>query len=141
MVFFYCSGPIIRCQKFRGFGRLLLPCGSPLWCAVDTLWVYIVYVLSTCLNRRTLFIPCSAETLPHNCSWSPKEHHQHEGQPSEQLYWATRKDFKKKGTKKGNKHSGLFDSLYQKWGFPVGLRTSLASGLYYFANGKHLKYL
>lgn len=97
--------------------------------AVDTLWVYIVYVLSTCLNQRSLFIPYNAETLPQNCSWSSKEHHQLEGQPSEQLYWATGQDFKKKGIKKGNKHTRLFDSIYQKWSFPVGLQISLTSEL------------
>lgn len=102
---------------------------------------YIGYVLPTCLNQGTLFIPCNAETLTQNCSWSCKEHHQLEGQPSEQLYWATRQDFTKKGTKKGSKHSRLFDSIYQKWSFPVGLQISLTSGLYYSAKGKHLKYL
>lgn len=121
MIFFYCTVPIIRCQKFRGFGRLLLSCGNPLWCAVDMLWVYIVYLLSTCLNQRTLFILYNAETLPQNCSWSCKEHHRLEGQASEQLYWTTRKIFKKERKKKDNKHSRLFIFFHlAKVGFPSG---------------------
>lgn len=129
MIFFYCIIPIIRCQKFRGLGRLLLSCGNPLWCAVDMLWVYTVYLLSTCLNQSALFILYNAETLPRNCSWSCKEHHRLEGQASEPLYWATRPNFKQKGRKKDTKHSRLFSSIQQKWSSQAGLQISLSSGL------------
>lgn len=79
---------------------------NPLWCTVDMLWVYIVYLLSTCLNQSTLFILYNAETLPQNCSWSCKEHYRLEGQASELLYWTTRQ--KESREKKDDKHSRIF---------------------------------
>lgn len=92
------------------------------------LWVYIVYLLSTCLNQRTLFIPYNAETLPQNCSWSCKEHHRLEGQASERLYWTTRQNFKKKGRKKDNKHSRLFSSISKRGVSKRGCRFHLLVG-------------